>query len=174
MISVNESVSLLFQSTPAIAGRRIRSRRSRHRCRCGFNPLRPLLAGESCTPGAAPRRSCTFQSTPAIAGRRIAEEKLGDDQRGVSIHSGHCWPENLYATSGEMRVMVSIHSGHCWPENPHALVVGVLVAGGFNPLRPLLAGESMPYAKQIAVVSVSIHSGHCWPENPTPAASRVW
>ncbi len=37
--------------------------------------------------------------------------------------------------------IVSIHSGHCWPEND--LGAG-LDAGevGFNPLRPLLAGES--------------------------------
>ncbi len=61
----------------------------------------------------------------------------------VSIHSGHCWPENpvgLHAT--EAGAVVSIHSGHCWPENHEYRSVEHPVAG-FNPLRPLLAGESI-------------------------------
>ncbi len=81
----------------------------------------------------------------------------------VSIHSGHCWPENTATIGGtsangfqstpaiagrrtlhrgrQLRIVgVSIHSGHCWPENR-----GEQACGGYR--------------------SVSIHSGHCWPEN---------
>ncbi len=65
-----------------------------------FNPLRPLLAGESQI-----ERSCCasgmFQSTPAIAGRRIpAVEWMTEACELVSIHSGHCWPENRPASAG--------------------------------------------------------------------------
>ncbi len=63
--------------------------------------------------------SCVFwfQSTPAIAGRRIAEEALSHGDQLVSIHSGHCWPENLEEAHAGRQHLVSIHSGHCWPEN---------------------------------------------------------
>ncbi len=152
------------QSTPAIAGRRILSQPS------GLMALR-------------------FQSTPAIAGRRIPEKRQ-ESQPGedVSIHSGHCWPENPYEHPpwGDERsfnplrpllagesvgmphagrgIVVSIHSGHCWPENrePASDRKG---ASGFNPLRPLLAGESAAEREFVNAGTVSIHSGHCWPEN---------
>ncbi len=85
----------MFQSTPAIAGRRIRRRNGHRHLRSGFNPLRPLLAGESPGAGGRPVFEEEFQSTPAIAGRRISPR----------------WS----AASARRR---------------------------FNPLRPLLAGES--------------------------------
>ncbi len=37
-----------------------------------------------------------FQSTPAIAGRRIYAFYFMGEPMTVSIHSGHCWPENPY------------------------------------------------------------------------------
>ncbi len=115
---------LRFQSTPAIAGRRILPHSGRGSCGDGFNPLRPLLAGES---------------EAVVVGTAAAV---------VSIHSGHCWPENLKKSGRCARAKVSIHSGHCWPENPLA-----------NP-------------KSAVIANVSIHSGHCWPENRVAALAR--
>ncbi len=177
-----------FQSTPAIAGRRIsRSTTRITPTTTSFNPLRPLLAGESALPlrprqqapvsihsghcwpenpvtGGTGAASTLFQSTPAIAGRRI---------RSSWCRAGLGWLfQSTPAIAGrrigirhiQARVpRVSIHSGHCWPENPFS---STRKTGprSFNPLRPLLAGESSP-GFSIQIGNVSIHSGHCWPEN---------
>ncbi len=159
-----------FQSTPAIAGRRTGRPRpadgtgqvSIHSGHCWpenhtaarvpspsrcFNPLRPLLAGEPTTriSGAS---GWQFQSTPAIAGRRTLELAHLNAVLRVSIHSGHCWPENLLRDQHTGTKKVSIHSGHCWPEN-----------------RRHYVGTKF-------LIDVSIHSGHCWPENPHPMPFR--
>ncbi len=154
-----------FQSTPAIAGRRIAQQFpskalqavSIHSGHCWpENPERPpapaapafvSIHSGHCWPenratcGTLARLS-KFQSTPAIAGRRIFALFRGEAGRRVSIHSGHCWPENLRGSDYDpTQLNVSIHSGHCWPENP-ARAAEAVAAGRFNPLRPLLAGES--------------------------------
>ncbi len=82
-----------------------------------FNPLRPLLAGEP-PPRDTQLAPLKFQSTPAIAGRRTSV--------GGSIDAS---------------------------------------LERFNPLRPLLAGEPPHENGVCAAARVSIHSGHCWPEN---------
>ncbi len=115
--------------------------------RRGFNPLRPLLAGESRRGWNPGRKAKVFQSTPAIAGRRIRVQNRLDVEVAVSIHSGHCWPENLGLDLQILHHAVSIHSGHCWPEN-------------------------LVHAALGADVLVSIHSGHCWPENQTMSCSE--
>ncbi len=160
---------VLFQSTPAIAGRRISCGASgNHRMVC-FNPLRPLLAGESSAQFRGWIRRCSFNPLrPLLAGESSSRRQTrsspcfnplrpllaGESTINgatltlnlVSIHSGHCWPENRASGMAAPRAaIVSIHSGHCWPEN---LVTGV----------------------SVSVQYVSIHSGHCWPENRRTAS----
>ncbi len=112
-----EQMRRLFQSTPAIDGRR-----NSNRCRLcttrqcfnplrpsmagdiairrepreiveGFNPLRPSMAGEIAVSAGSLGR-LEFQSTPAIDGRRnICRAQDIMHSKAVSIHSGHRWPE---------------------------------------------------------------------------------
>ena len=60
----------LFQSAPAIAGGRCRSRARGASRGSRFNPRPPLLAGDARSKSAAPLTAPTFQSAPAIAGGR--------------------------------------------------------------------------------------------------------
>ncbi len=86
----------LFQSTPAIAGGRIRLHRPGGTGIPSFNPRPPLLAGESIN-GA----------TYIVATH-------------VSIHARHCWRANHGAAAGQDACShgVSIHARHCWRANP--------------------------------------------------------
>ena len=59
-----------FQSAPAIAGGRCRRGSTPARCRSGFNPRPPLLAGDAGTRPFDQREPDQFQSAPAIAGGR--------------------------------------------------------------------------------------------------------
>ncbi len=142
LLNVHPHRRSVFQSTPAIAGRRI------------WMPANASgLAKFQSTPAIAGRRIVSvpgacglpsrFQSTPAIAGRRIF---------------CHQAVLNGLACFNPLRPLLA-------GESPMASVV--LVTPSFNPLRPLLAGESRRRLREGARFDgVSIHSGHCWPENP--------
>ncbi len=105
-----------------------------------------------------------FQSTPAIAGRRMLHSIAWGVNPMVSIHSGHCWPENHLGLRYVRRESVSIHSGHCWPENWWTQPTAA--TGSVFQSTPAIAGRRMSEVRHIhALDTVSIHSGHCWPEN---------
>ncbi len=107
-----------FQSTPAIAGGRIRPAAAPRSARVCFNPRPPLLAGES--------------------GCRV----VGGNVLLVSIHARHCWRANLHrCANGTLLVCFN-------PRPPllagESRCCGGFMSSehGFNPRPPLLAGES--------------------------------
>ena len=112
------SCSQKFQSTPAIAGGRMRI-------------LRPALpAGRQ------------FQSTPAIAGGRMPEKS----DAGACVTGFNPRPPLLAGECGERRLElrggdVSIHARHCWRANESQRCRARPRWTGFNPRPPLLAGE---------------------------------
>ena len=168
------SLASLFQSTPAIAGGRISQGASPNPRPSCFNPRPPLLAGESRSCRGRCTGSGQFQSTPAIAGGRIHGMPQFRDPGG-------CFNPRPPLLAGE-----SLRAG------------GARIrAGSFNPRPPLLAGESVQArdpgcvlfvfqstpaiaggrigpAYQVAVgYVVSIHARHCWRANRSIPAQAV-
>ena len=152
----------MFQSAPAIAGGRCTTLTAGTTGTTSFNPRPPLLAGD-------------------------AGELLFDaDAVVVSIRARHCWRAMPWITRHPViGAVVSIRARHCWRAMPvgfapasnrpafqsapaiaggrcPGLVCRALVAVGFNPRPPLLAGDASPSRYSFCCCGVSIRARHCW------------
>ena len=86
---------LWFQSTPAIAGGRIQQSPPLHAVTAWFQSTPAIAGGRIRHVVALAGPVPVFQSTPAIAGGRIhAEFGSKASVRNVSIHARHCWRAN--------------------------------------------------------------------------------
>ena len=131
-----------FQSTPAIAGGRIRPKPPAWPPPSCFNPRPPLLAGESSMQTTGhPWHRCFNPRPPLLAGES---------------HRAHL------PILGQV---VSIHARHCWRANREVVAAGALDQASFNPRPPLLAGESTGCRNSEIREAVSIHARHCWRAN---------
>ena len=147
-----------FQSTPAIAGGRIRSRATVAAAISLFQSTPAIAGGRIAIEAEETFRFKLFQSTPAIAGGRIPQHHFVLHRaQHVSIHARHCWRANPLAWLGTARRWlaqhVSIHARHCWRANPRAT------------------------ASAHTQTQVSIHARHCWRANPRcrrPLKIRWW
>ena len=136
----------MFQSTPAIAGGRIRGRSRPH----GRHHRVSIHA-----------RHC-WRANP----HTLRFPVIG---RVVSIHARHCWRANPLTRVEDLKdYEVSIHARHCWRANPWQGGNCWLWPACFNPRPPLLAGESLGFDAQRTTITVSIHARHCWRANRSP------
>ncbi len=137
----------LFQSTPAIAGGRIR--------------LQPGMSSFN----------AMFQSTPAIAGGRIAIDAIARVLQAVSIHARHCWRANppLGGLQAEPAgcfnprpPLLAGESPWCAMAATHWILFQSTPAIAGGRIRRDRVGHR-------CVNHVSIHARHCWRANPLAA-----
>ena len=179
----------MFQSTPAIAGGRIRAIDKHHQHHNSFNPRPPLLAGESCAANLVLRVLRRFNPRPPLLAGESRVIRRTNVEIPVSIHARHCWRANprRRGLSMDCRPFQSTPAiaggriGHGrriettapWFQSTPAIAGGRIYAipalwqhlHCFNPRPPLLAGESMVAGTVPNVPVVSIHARHCWRAN---------